>query len=756
MRPARSAVADLGLLFSAIVLTFVVQATRTELPDEAREAHLFPAWHRPDVTRLAYERDGQRFVLERALGETEETSAGPDWRLAAPVEEPAEAHQVATLLGRLEVAKVLRRLEKGAAEPAETGLDAPRATLEVDAGARSYRVRLGGPAVGIEPGAYAELVAPDSAPELVVVAADTAADLLLELRTFRELRLLRMPASKLSRIDVEGPAERFALERRGAGWQLANGRRVERAWIERALLGLETAPKERFIDFALGEKLSKGAPTTRLALAHGGEPTASIELTLGGACDAGEPGSVVLRRSPPAASACLPKRVAEAWNAPAAALEDTRLVFSRFDEIDALEVDAASERLRLSRSDAAFELRVTKKSEAPNPREPAREEAQTNRVELETGSRVLERLVRARGRIVPAPEAANRGATPSYRVRVTAALPGEDQTSEEKYSIWSPGAGAPASKTLFVERHDDGAWLEVPRTALTDIAPSATTLRSRSVLEIPQATFRRVEVRTADGVQRVRRTGPGTFELELPAGFAHDGGLVADLMQTLGNLEAERWVAATDDRSYGFEKPDAVVRLELDPKKHEPELELRIGGRSDDGWFATLGDGRGVFVVSESVRSTIHVLLLDRSVLMAEPERVQSLSIKTVDHVFSARRLGEVWVEAAGTEPAPGAALTLLDTLATLRVEGAVHVGGPRPGEGFLRPLLALEVEIDELAAPGHKTKRFRIGSGDAWNGISVHYVRVDGLDATYAVARSQVLRLLDALAVSSRSASNR
>jgi tetrahydromethanopterin S-methyltransferase subunit D len=40
----------------------------------------------------------------------------------------------------------------------------------------------------------------------------------------------------------------------------------------------------------------------------------------------------------------------------------------------------------------------------------------------------------------------------------------------------------------------------------------------------------------------------------------------------------------------------------------------------------------------------------------------------------------------------------------------------------------------------------FHVGAGDTYRGVSVHYVRVDGIPATYAVARGSIRGLLDAL----------
>ncbi len=40
----------------------------------------------------------------------------------------------------------------------------------------------------------------------------------------------------------------------------------------------------------------------------------------------------------------------------------------------------------------------------------------------------------------------------------------------------------------------------------------------------------------------------------------------------------------------------------------------------------------------------------------------------------------------------------------------------------------------------------FRIGTGDSWQGISIHYARREGANASFVIAQSKVRSLIDAL----------
>ncbi|MET0411747.1 MAG: hypothetical protein ABW217_10655, partial [Polyangiaceae bacterium] len=91
----------------------------------------------------------------------------------------------------------------------------------------------------------------------------------------------------------------------------------------------------------------------------------------------------------------------------------------------------------------------------------------------------------------------------------------------------------------------------------------------------------------------------------------------------------------------------------------------------------------------------------------------------------------------------PGRIEDLVDTLETLRPEAAVHLGPARRGEGLEQPVLSVRVERSALSGPLPPLS-FVVGSRDAFHGATVFYARVSGADATFALPRDQVQRLLD------------
>jgi hypothetical protein len=79
-----------------------------------------------------------------------------------------------------------------------------------------------------------------------------------------------------------------------------------------------------------------------------------------------------------------------------------------------------------------------------------------------------------------------------------------------------------------------------------------------------------------------------------------------------------------------------------------------------------------------------------------------------------------------------------------MRADEVVHLGAPRRDEGFLHPSLDVRVEIAGEA--GTKEVHFVIGESALILKERMFYARLDGVDATFAIARDRIAPLLDAL----------
>jgi hypothetical protein len=82
--------------------------------------------------------------------------------------------------------------------------------------------------------------------------------------------------------------------------------------------------------------------------------------------------------------------------------------------------------------------------------------------------------------------------------------------------------------------------------------------------------------------------------------------------------------------------------------------------------------------------------------------------------------------------------------LDALRADDVVHLGKPTAREGFTRP--SLEVRIRMKGDSGVREVHFVLGDSALILKERMFYARMDGVDATFAIARDRIAPLLDAL----------
>jgi hypothetical protein len=73
-----------------------------------------------------------------------------------------------------------------------------------------------------------------------------------------------------------------------------------------------------------------------------------------------------------------------------------------------------------------------------------------------------------------------------------------------------------------------------------------------------------------------------------------------------------------------------------------------------------------------------------------------------------------------------------------------VHLGPPKPDEGFATPTLDVRVKLAVDGGP-HEV-HFMLGDTALLNRERMVYARVEGVDATYAVARERVGPIIEGL----------
>ena len=124
-RALRSQWLNLTLVIGALAAVIAVAVTSGRVTTgerEARSANVLSAFREDDITRLILTGKGKRWVLEReASGDAGDST----WYLREPVQEAADAYAVDKLLGSLEFARWVRRIDEKDVDRQRFGLESP-------------------------------------------------------------------------------------------------------------------------------------------------------------------------------------------------------------------------------------------------------------------------------------------------------------------------------------------------------------------------------------------------------------------------------------------------------------------------------------------------------------------------------------------------------------------------------------------------------------------------------------------------------
>ncbi len=729
---------DVVLIVAALGLVAVVLATSRSITTgeaQARERNVLAAFREEELTRIVIERGAERIVLERQPGDEEAFQVpGHDheaaaWQIVEPVVEEAGAFQSDAFVTALDHATAVRRISEGEVDRDAMGFAQPRFVVSVAMGEIQYRLVFGADAVAPEGAVYVDVGGEGARRKgVVVVRQETVEKLDVGVDDLREPKLVPYLSDALSALVLEGAGGRRMLRRDGSRWRfdkMLADRRADRRLLSSLFVQLVGLSAEQAVAVPEARRILDGAED-RVAVtelpADGGAPAV---IVVGGRCPHDPQQVVALRREPDPQAGCASRDVLRILSTPAEQLLARRLFSVNLDEVELLKVTEAGRRLELVRRESGFLLRQPREVE----------------VEHEAGSRRLLAIVEARGELVADPDLAALGLEPG-RCRVLLSTSGADESDvvEEEIIVGEPDADG----FVAVQRRADGAVLRVDGEVARALTPDTTLVRSRTLFDFDDREIRRVSISGASE-QEVVQDVDGNLSLKRPPGFDLDAALARDLISTLARLEADRWESDHADAGFGLDDPELVVGLEVERDSAESvSHRLVVGGVTTGGNYASLDGDPGVFVLSRPDRSRLAQLVVDRSVFLVDLEQATRLSVRTDRAEVELGRVGGTFEHLAGQPRiSVETATRLVDALRELRPEAAIHVGPPRPEEGFDDPVLVVTLE----GSPGQREpKRLTFGSGDSWRGISVHYARAEGVDATYVMARSLVRAVVDLL----------
>ncbi|HEY4158890.1 MAG TPA: DUF4340 domain-containing protein [Polyangiaceae bacterium] len=725
MKLGRSQLINLVVLLASLGSVLAVWLTRSapttgELA--ARSPRLLVAWRPEQVSRLELGGSGQQIVLERQPA----LDGGlADFQLSKPVHETADAAAVEKLLSALGNANVLRRVEDGA-DKKSLGLDPPSRVIDIQMGPIAYHLRLGGAAPAPAGARYLDAVAEGaSSPGLVLIDKAAAEDLVaLDLNALRSRSLVSLSESDVTRIELHSPTLDVLLVRDQGSRFFLDGqpkRRADRNLIDSLFFQLSRLTAEPFLTLAEAEP-ALGNNRARIVLTSGDKQPLTLEL--GGPCPKNQSELTVVRRAPDPRAACVSREIGASLALTRDGLIDRHPFTLHADEVEELELSSGEHKLSLARKGTAFLLRGKNDSE----------------VELAIGNRRISELVEIQGELGETDSLAKLGLEPPRgRATVRSSAATASNVVEESVRV---GARDERGRVPLY-READGALLWLTAAQARSFQPDETLLRKRKLLEFGPTSLLSLEIAGRDQIERLSRDGSGNLQLELPKGFTLDGALATDLLQQLGSLETERFVADANDGSFGLETPLFTVHFSVRGEEAGvTNHTLRVGAKTAGGAFASLDADAAVFIVSHELLDALDTSLIDRSVLAAAPESLASISVSDGEHKLVLTRHGDTFGSASATL-GPERIADFIELVGALRAEAAVHTGGPRPAEGFDKPTLTLTFTPSHA---GEHPKTLRLGAGDSWRNTSVFYARVEGVDATFVVAQSKVRALHDLL----------
>jgi hypothetical protein len=737
----------LALLVAALGLfAFIALYERHTLSSASvqdRENQLVPRLVRDEVTAVDISKGEARIELRRAAAEDAEEGEEPTWSLSAPVRSPADEGAVASLLGTVQYAEPIRRLEDVSSEDLRLfGLEAPRLRVRFQVANEETTLSFGGE----DPtgaGIYARLGDGSAA---FVVGRDVFEAFDHDADHFRSKALFSGDLARPEHLKIAGPNGSFEVERVGDAYEVRSPfvLRALESQVEAAVDALRDLEATRFIPEDADGAAANGFETPYLAVTLSGEGEGAHRLVVGAPCEAAstdappserharvDDGSVVCV----ADSALMPLLVAPA------ALRDLRPVTSRDHEVKGLLLERGGDKLEVREDDDDDDLAFVMRRGGKETTGEADTEAFHDLLRAMRQSQATE--------VIPLDDAAEaRFGLSSPRAVLRIERRGED-AGEERLAV---GAITPAG--LYVRRGVEPVALLLDPAADALFEVASYRLRGLELVDEEPSRLASIAIEGPSGASRVE-VHDGQWRVVEPTSVDADASRSADLARRLASLEADRFVADAAGPEHGLDAPRFTVRArfegaagteseaESDGHDHgdhaadepsEPrEHTLRIGASASGGAYATLDDDPAVFVLPASVVTLVEGRLADRRALATSQLQIAAVRIEREGGTIAIRREGDRFVSDAGPSDAERTR-ALLDRLSSLRATEVMGYGPPTAAHG-LAPARARVVVTRTADAPEPREYTLLIGATQGEGDERQVFVAREGLEVTYQVA---------------------
>jgi hypothetical protein len=543
--------------------------------------------------------------------------------------------------------------------------------------------------------------------------------------SYRERTVVPYLSLELSRLAVKGHGADFAIERMDdVSFRLPDlGVRASRETLDRVWGALAEGRAESFLTDDEADRAIGPDPIT-IGMKPRDASKKDGELLLGGPCPGHPEDIVAVRRAPTRLSACVPKGMIPGLVITSAELVDKRLFAARGDEAAELSLESvpAGTKVELARKGSGWHQR------SPVDRDLAPEE-------VDAANGLANTLGTGEGTDVVAGDPKGPFAARA-RIRIARA----DNKGEEVIEL---GPVAPAGGSM-VRRDGDGATLRVSEALAHRLVPSAIALRGRPLFvpSLEGKLARTLELSCEGQDQRLSRDDNG-WSLRKPSGYPTDSMGAADVVSVFARAQADSWVADADDGTFGFDGTPCSITLAYDQDGGDKTVGIVFGRVAEGGgFFAHMLGQPAVFVAPRSLHDLAGRLLVAQTGFQVDSAEVDTVTLsRGVARMVLSRHAGKLLLGDGGGGDV-GEKIGL--ALEALRADSVVHLGPPRPTEGFARP--SLDVRVRTKGDGAAREVHFVVGDSALVQKERMFFVRLDGVDATYAVARDRLAPLMDAL----------
>jgi len=680
-----------------------------------RENNLLSRFPRADLRRVAVKSEQGSFTLERVAAD----AGAPAWQLRSDAS-ATDAEATEGLLRSLEMGGFLRKFTETDSDT-QLGFDKPKLELMLSFGFGDVLIRVGKPAATPADASYIEIR--DGTDRRVgVVRKDWLNGIPRTGDALRPRALLPYALSDIERVRIELGRDVAPLNlKRGPGpsWQDANQHNVRRDSVENLIFELGAVKVEHFLESKDANALLERAAAVSVQL----EPSnkrAPLTFRIGAICPRDEAQSVLVRTSPTALAACVPRGAQALFSLVAERLNDTAAFTLHTDEVESARLEQGGKALEFARTERGFQLRSPSVSE----------------LSLELGNQRLKELTSLEGELLERPELAALGlALPQGFVHLRSAAIERDPKYTEKLEL----GRVQGDGRLPVRRAGDGAVLMLSRDAARSLNPSALLLRSLTLFDFGPSELRELSLHCGGQTQRLERDGGGNYRLLEPAGFDHDGALALELIQQLGTLRAQRWVSDTDETAFGLSAARVRATLSLaDKTGGKPrQVSLLLGAETSGGVYAKLDDTQGVFVLPRSLAQSLCTLLISRDFGLIPAAKLARIELLAGSRSVVLQRRGDEFVPQSNLPES--SVVRLLSAIENLRAEVALSV------ETTTLTPQTLSLQLQPLPGQG-KPQRLLIGTALTHDDAKVFAAQVEGRAVRYALPERSVRELLDAL----------